>query len=43
MNSKKPSFSVHDIVSMAEAGECDNDDVSIEPPDGNGFESAEDD
>ena len=42
MNSKKASLSVHDIVSMAEAGEWDNVDIGIEPPDDNGFESAKD-
>ena len=37
MNSKKASFSVHDIVSMLEAGEWDNVDIGIEPPDDNEF------
>ena len=39
MNSKKASFSVYDIVSMVEAGEWDNVDTGIEPPDDKGFES----
>ena len=37
MNSKKASFSFHDIVSMVEAGEWDNVDIGIEPPNDNEF------
>ena len=42
MNSKKTSFSIHDIVSVVGGGEWDNVDIGIEPPDDNRFESAED-
>ena len=42
MNSKKASFSVHEIVCIVETDECDNSDISIELLDDNRFESAED-